>query len=198
MIHPHTELKFISAEIGYGVFASQLIPAGTITWVKDPLDRELSKTDIENLAPICRPLVETYTYRNNKGNYVLCWDIARYTNHSFRPNSMATAYGFEIAVSDIKPGEQLTNDYGFLNIIEPFRPSDEGTRRKTVYPDDLLKYHKQWDNTLKKAFVRTPHVSQPLKQLLSNAQWETILKIERGECEPESIRNNYFDGQKNC
>ncbi len=196
MIHPHTEIKFISAEIGYGVFATQLIPAGTITWVKDMLDRELSPAEFEKLAPICRPVVETYTYRNNKGNYVLCWDIARYTNHSFRPNSMATAYGFEVAVSDIKPGEQLTNDYGFLNIIEPFRPSDEGTRRKTVYPDDLLKYHKQWDNTLKKALVKSERQEQLLKPLLSDDQWETILKIASGACEPESIRNNYFDAQK--
>jgi len=193
MIHPHTELKFISAEIGHGVFATQLIPAGTITWVKDSLDRELSKTDFENLAPVCRPVVETYTYRNNKGNYVLCWDIARYTNHSFRPNSMATAYGFEIAISDIKPGEQLTNDYGFLNIVEPFRPTDEGTRRKTVYPNDLLRYHKQWDNSLKKAFVKIPLIEQPLKQLISDDHWRIIQKIEKGECEPESIRNNYFD-----
>lgn len=196
MIHPHTELKYISAEIGYGVFATQLIPAGTITWAKDTLDRELSKTDFDNLAPICRPVVETYTYRNNKGNYVLCWDIARYTNHSFRPNSMATAYGFEIAVSDIKPGEQLTNDYGFLNIVEPFRPTDEGTRRKTVYPDDLLKYHKQWDNILKKAFVKIPYKEQLLKLLISDDQWETIRKIASGECEPESIRNNYYEKGK--
>ncbi|MFV0592479.1 MAG: SET domain-containing protein [Draconibacterium sp.] len=198
MIHPQTELKFISTEIGYGVFATQLLPVGTITWVKDPLDRELSKSDFENLASICRPVVETYTYRNSEGDYVLCWDIARYTNHSFRPNSMATAYGFELAVSDILPGEQLTNDYGFLNIVEPFRPAGEGTRRKTVYPDDLMKYYKKWDNTLKKAFAKIQQQEQLLKPLLSDNQWETIMKIVRGECEPESIRNNYFDAQRNC
>ena len=32
MIHPDTELRFISPEIGFGVFATKLIPQGTITW----------------------------------------------------------------------------------------------------------------------------------------------------------------------
>lgn len=35
MIHPDTELRFINPEIGYGVFATQFIPRGTITWVRE-------------------------------------------------------------------------------------------------------------------------------------------------------------------
>lgn len=38
MIHPNTELKFISNQVGYGVVATSFIPAGTITWVLDKLD----------------------------------------------------------------------------------------------------------------------------------------------------------------
>ena len=34
MIHPDTELRFISDEVGYGVFATALIGRGTITWVR--------------------------------------------------------------------------------------------------------------------------------------------------------------------
>lgn len=40
MIHPHTELKHINNEVGYGVVATKFIPAGTITWVLDKLDQE--------------------------------------------------------------------------------------------------------------------------------------------------------------
>ncbi|HAV55880.1 MAG TPA: SET domain-containing protein-lysine N-methyltransferase, partial [Aequorivita sp.] len=42
MIHPKTELKFISDQIGYGVVATEFIPAGTITWALDDLDREFT------------------------------------------------------------------------------------------------------------------------------------------------------------
>jgi hypothetical protein len=38
MTHPKTELKLISNEIGYGVVATDFIPAGTITWALDKLD----------------------------------------------------------------------------------------------------------------------------------------------------------------
>lgn len=192
MIHPHTALRFISDEIGHGVFATQHIPAGTITWVRDPLDRELTSLEVANLAAVCKPALETYTYRNQHGNYVLCWDIARYMNHSFKPNCMATTYGFEVAVSNIKPGEQLTNDYGTLNIVEPFRAFDEGTKRKTVYPDDLLRYHKRWDQLLVKVMAKIQQVEQPLQELIQENAWQNLRDIADGKILPESIRMNYY------
>jgi len=192
MIHPHTVLRFINEEIGHGVFATQAIPAGTITWVKDPLDRELTATEFKNLPEVCRSPAETYTYRNYAGNYVLCWDITRYMNHSFRPNCLATAYGFEVAVRNIKAGEQLTNDYGSLNIIAPFRPSDEGTRRKTVYPDDLLRYHSRWDQALAKVMDKIVHLKQPLQELIQEDTWKHLEEIAKGSATPESIRKNHF------
>ncbi|MCB0425649.1 MAG: SET domain-containing protein, partial [Mangrovimonas sp.] len=86
MIHPDTELSFISKEVGYGVVATKHIPAGTITWVLDKLDREFSPEHLETLEPVYQEILNTYTYRNNKGNYILCWDHGRYVNHSFNAN----------------------------------------------------------------------------------------------------------------
>ncbi len=37
MIHSKTELKFINDLVGYGVFATETIPEGTIVYVKDSL-----------------------------------------------------------------------------------------------------------------------------------------------------------------
>lgn len=192
MIHPHTVLRFINDEIGHGVVASHDIPAGTITWVKDPLDKELTAVEFNNLPKVCRSVAETYTYRNYMGNYVLCWDITRYMNHSFRPNCMATSYGFEVAISNIKAGEQLTNDYGTLNIIAPFRASDEKTRRKTVYPDDLLRYHSRWDQTLAKVMTKIIRVEQPLQELIQKETWIHLEEIASGTTSPESIRKNLY------
>lgn len=192
MIHPGTELRFISKDIGYGVVATEFIPAGTITWVLDKLDREFSFADIQAMDPIYQNILDTYTFRNNKGNFVLCWDNGRFVNHSFNSNCLTSAYDFEIAIRDIHPGEQLTDDYGYLNISAPFRGVEEGTRRKTVYPDDLLRYYKVWDNKIKKVFGKVVKHPQPLRDLITDETWEKVNRVARGEEEMESILSNYF------
>lgn len=191
MIHPYTEIRFISDKVGYGVVAKELIPKGTITWVLDKFDREFTPDQYETLEPIYKNILETYAYKNNLGNLVLCWDNGRFVNHSFNANCLTTAYNFELAVRDIRPGEQLTDDYGYLNIDAPFRGIDEGTKRKIVYPDDLLKYHKSWDKKLIKAFKYVSKVKQPLIGLLDEKLWQLAVQIEKGEKEMESILKNY-------
>ena len=42
MIHPDTELRFVSKEVGYGVFATNLLPKGTILFARDKLDLVLT------------------------------------------------------------------------------------------------------------------------------------------------------------
>lgn len=196
MIHPKTELKFISNEIGYGVVATDFIPAGTITWALDKLDREFSPLDLQALEPIYQNILDYYTFRNNNGNFVLCWDNGRYVNHSFNSNCITTAYDFEIAIRDIHPGEQLTDDYGYLNILEPFRGIDEGTKRKVVYPDDLVRYYKVWDKKLLKVFNTIPKHKQPLRELISESTWAEIETVSRGEKQMESIFKNYYPQKK--
>ena len=107
MIHPDTELRFINNIVGYGVVAKKFIPKGTITWVQDDLDRIYTSVEIKNINPVMLDYLETYCFTNNKGDKVLCWDNAKYVNHSFNSSCMSTAYDFEIAIRDIHPGEQL-------------------------------------------------------------------------------------------
>lgn len=197
MIHPNTELRYISNEVGYGVVATEFIPAGTITWVFDKLDREFNPLEFQSMDPIYQDILDRYTFRNNKGNLVLCWDNGRYVNHSFNSNCLTSAYEFEVAIRDIHPGEQLTDDYGYLNILRPFRGIDEGTRRKVVYPDDLLRYYKVWDKKLSKVFRFIPSLDQPLKPLLSDDLWKEIVEISNGKKEMESVLKNYYFGQGN-
>ncbi len=196
MIHPDTKLGYINDEIGYGVIATSFIKKGTITWVLDELDREFTPKQFEALGSIYKDILDKYSFRNNKGNYILCWDHARYVNHSFKSNCLTTAYDYEIAIRDIEPGEQLTDDYGYLNISEPFKAYDEGTQRKVVYPDDLLNYADVWDKQLLPAFKEIPNVEQPLKSLLTKSQWEDIMIIRKGIKSMDSIRNVYYDPNK--
>lgn len=196
MIHPSTELRFINNEIGYGVVANELIPKGTITWVLDKLDREFTSMELMAFDEPYQQILNRYCYRNNSGKFVLCWDNGRYVNHSFRSNCMSTAYDFEIAIRDIHPGEELTDDYGYLNLTHTFRATEEGTRRKYVRPDDIMKYYKIWDKKLQPAFKQAPRVAQPLQKILPTEIWDTCLKIAKGETPMTSILDIYFDPTK--
>ena len=197
MIHHDTELQYINNEIGYGVVAKKFIPKGTITWVMDKLDRVFSPLEILELEDYYKEILDTYTFRNNKGDHVLCWDNGRYVNHSFNSNCLTTAYDFEIAIRDIHPGEQLTDDYGYLNITAPFRPVPEGTRRKIVYPDDLIKYSRIWDKKLLAVFKKITSVEQPLRILINDDLWQKIENIVTGQEQMDSILNCYYNDIEN-
>jgi uncharacterized protein len=194
MIFPKTELRFISDEIGYGVVATEFIPKGTITWALDALDREFTPAQVATMDPKYQKILDFFTYRNNKGNFVFCWDFGRYVNHSFKANCISTAYDFEVAVRDIYPGEQLTDDYGYLNVTEPFEAVDEGTQRKVVYPDDLLNFHQEWDRQVKEVFHLFPTLNQPLKSFLSKETLQTIDNILAGKEPMKSILDCYYEG----
>ncbi|MDX1421394.1 MAG: SET domain-containing protein [Rubricoccaceae bacterium] len=195
MIHPHTALRFISDDVGHGVVATRPIPRGTITWALDPLDRVLPPAEVERLGPLYRERLDHFTFRDNEGRYVLCWDIARYVNHSSRANCLTTAYDFEIAIRDIAPGEQLTDDYGTLNIEHAFEClPEEGTSRTRILPDDLLRFHEAWDGLLCAAFPDVVRVAQPLAPLLPPSVWATAQAIARGEAEMASILTCFYDG----
>lgn len=193
MIHPSTKLQFISEEKGFGVVATAFIPKGTITWVQDHLDVVLTPERLQQMDPIFDAMIDFYAFRNGKGEQVLCWDHAKYVNHSFNSNCLSTPYDFELAIRDIHPGEELTDDYGYLNISEPFHAIDENTNRKVVYPDDLLHFHPEWDLSLEVAMKDFTTVSQPLYSLLSNDLKLLLNDITAGKQKMDSILNCYYD-----
>lgn len=196
MIHPDTELRFISDAVGYGVVAKKFIPKGTITWVQDELDRVFTFDEEQQLSPIMQQYLDTYCFTNNKGQKVLCWDNAKFVNHSFNSSCMSTAYDFEIAVRDIFPGEQLTDDYGYLNVSEPFEAEDEGHERKVVFPDDLLRYYSQWDAAVMENLPLITQIDQPLQKFLPIATIAEIQRVLEGDSQIRSLLTCYYDPNK--
>lgn len=193
MIHPNTELRFISHEVGYGVVATEFIPKGTITWAYDQLDRSFSPAEVNSMDKVYKDILYKYCYRDNKGNQVLCWDISRFVNHSFNSNCISTAYNFELAVRDIYPGEELTDDYGYLNCSEPFVCLPEAnTTRTCVMPDDLLRFYKEWDVKLRLAFNHYNKVNQPLDFLIEDDYRYKVNSVASGIEPMDSILNCYY------
>jgi hypothetical protein len=189
MMHPNTELKFINETIGYGVVATEFIPKGTITWILDDLDLKLDPCYVDSLDDLRKKQVIKYSYRDPIGQYILCWDLARFVNHSFHANCIPTPYDCEIASRDIYPGEELTDDYGWLNLDEPFEclRDVQGNRTK-VMPDDILNYYQQWDQLAADAMQYFNQVKQPLKHLLHPKYEDKIRAVIEGKEKMESLK----------
>jgi hypothetical protein len=109
---------------------------------------------------------------------------------------MLTSLGFEIAIRDINIGDEMTNDYGTLNIIEKFQcaHSPSTNPREFVCPDDLLNFHEKWDPMIDSAFSFLNKVTQPLENFLNGNQVKDIEDITKGTKQIPSILNNYFKG----
>ncbi|MER2029577.1 MAG: SET domain-containing protein [Solibacillus sp.] len=188
MMHPDTEIQFVSEQVGVGVFATKLIPKGTIVWIKDELDLRLTEEFIESLGELQKADVYKYAYLESDGIYVLHWDHAKYMNHSFNPNCVDTAYNFQMAARDIQPGEQLTCDYGTLGDDEEFECiPEEGTSRTKVTANDYLTYYEEWDEMARETFKYFNAVEQPLKYLIDKQYVNKVNAVANGEALMDSI-----------
>lgn len=167
MMHPYTELRFINPEIGHGVVATRLIPRGTITWVRDTLDQTFSREEISRMSGLYRETLDKYAFVAPDGDFVLCWDLARYVNHSCHPTCLSAGYDFELAVRDIYPGEELTDDYGTLNLESDFEcKCGIYDCRRIIRSDDPLRYASICDEIVGEAFKLIEAVEQPLWPLV--------------------------------
>ncbi|MFP4055023.1 MAG: SET domain-containing protein [Phycisphaerae bacterium] len=175
MIHPDTELRTVSPEVGFGVYATRPIPAGTIVYVLDRLERVVPPFD-----PLLRdgryaPAIEKYSYIDPSGDRVLSWDLAKYVNHSCDPNSLSTGYGFEIAIRDIPAGDELTDDYGMLNLRREMECLCGCVGcRKVIRPDDLATEAPRWDRLVRPALRKLRRLPQPLWSLLEEDVVEAL------------------------
>lgn len=174
MIHPDIELRIVSPEIGYGVFATAFIPKGTITYIKDPLEIEITPEAYQNMPEGLQKAVDRFSYKDEKGVRVVSWDHAKYVNHCCQCNTMSTGYGFEIAIRDIYPGEQITDEYGIFNIDHDISLiCDRPGCRKVVSHTDFDQYFQEWDQTIRQSLTAFTEVEQPLLYLM-----EPVLRTE--------------------
>jgi len=117
MLLVEAEVKPSTIE-GSGLFACQFIKRGTLVWRFEPgLDVMLDRAELLVLPPVARKYLRHYAYLNQKTDkYILCFDNAKYFNHSSTPNTRNVEISgqpesVDIAVRDIYPGEELTTDY---------------------------------------------------------------------------------------
>lgn len=167
MIHPHTHLKIVSPEIGLGVFATKDIPLGTIVYAKDPLEIVIDKDQFESLPELVKQKADIYSYIESNGARVLSWDSAKFVNHCCEANTLSTGYGFEIAIRDIKAGEEITDDYGMFNIPQDMKLyCNCNGCREVLRAADFNQLVPYWDEKVITALASLRKVEQPLIDLI--------------------------------
>ena len=170
MIHPKTELKFINDTVGYGVFATEAIPEGTIVYVKDSLELVVTPTDYLLHGEEMRSVVDKYSYIDEQGNRIISWDFAKYVNHCCNCNTISTGYGFEIAIRDIAAGEQITDEYGIFNLDQEMElVCGQPGCRKRIGPADFDMYYRVWDEKIQRSIGQLFAVEQPLLPFIEPA-----------------------------
>lgn len=180
MIHPDTKVRTVSEAIGNGVFATALIPQGTIVVVRDRFDTSLTIEEFQQLPALLKNALETYLYHDCDGRLILSWDHARLMNHSCASNTMLTAYGFEIAVRDIQPGEEMTTEYGLLNIQEPYQIHCKCPGcREHLRRDDIDQHGERWDALVRASMQLIAEREQPLMALLDSRTRQRIMDFQR-------------------
>jgi hypothetical protein len=192
VIHPDTELRFVNAEIGNGVFATRFIPKGTITWVRDRLDQAFTPEAVDRLPPAYHDIVLKYSFIDAHCRFVLCWDHARFMNHSCDPTCLSAGYDFEIAIRDIEAGEELTDDYGSLNLEYGFECRCGSPRCRTVIrPGDLLTFGDAWDRVVSGPFSMIDSLPQPLWPFLEER--DAVEQALSGRAPVASVKDNFVD-----
>lgn len=185
MIHPDTELRKVNETIGYGVFATHLIPKGTILYVKDVMEIEVGPDQFEEMDPQYQAIIDWFSYIDERGVRIVSWDIAKYVNHHCDCNSISTGYGFEIATRDIAAGEEITDEYGLFNLPAPLQCFCGGRYcRKVISGDDWGTYGKKWDRRAKEALKFFGKVAQPLMKFMDAEDYQSLMQYL-------STRRNY-------
>lgn len=193
MIHPGTELRLVNPHVGYGVFATEFIPKGTLVYVQDPLEISLSPEAYAFLDPHSRAVAEKYSFIDPSGRRILSWDFAKYVNHSCRPNTISTAWGFEIAIRDIQPGEEITDEYGLFNLEWEMACACEALDcRQVIRPDDADRLFRRWDRWIRQAMIAGRTVPQPLHARMDETSREIFDRHLAGALRYRSVRSLRF------
>ncbi len=118
MLLVKTKLKSSSIH-GIGLFADEDIHKGQIVWKKTKNNDGLvvfSEVEWKNLkkklSEESYKQIRNYTYKYNRdGQYYVCLDDTRFINHSSKPNISENKIGNDIAIRNIRKGEEILIDY---------------------------------------------------------------------------------------
>ncbi|MDO9068653.1 MAG: SET domain-containing protein, partial [Deltaproteobacteria bacterium] len=96
---------------GQGLFAKEFIPRGTIVFFECHNCKATSKVVFQKLSSAQKEKLLFHAYTVKDGSVVMPCGDSKYMNHCCDSNILDTGKGYDIAVRDIKKGEEATYDY---------------------------------------------------------------------------------------
>ena len=103
---------------------------------------------------------------------------------------MSTGYGFEIAIRDILPGEELTDDYGLFNLKKEFECACGSKNcRKTLKPTDFDTQSEKWDSLVKPVLRNLWSVEQPLITLVDDENMSLLEAFKKDNNNYLTVKN---------
>jgi hypothetical protein len=167
LFHPDVELRIVDPLVGRGLFATRAIPMGTVTWVFCALEQVLDPLGYSLLSAPYRSYLDKYSYATRSGERILCCDLGRYINHSCEPNTLTLRNAeIELAIRDIQPGEELTDDYGTFRTEDMVCRCGQRSCRGVVRGDDWDRHGRRWSRAVERAAEQAVRVPQPLAPFL--------------------------------
>ena len=97
-------------------------------------------------------------------------------NHDDNSNTLTTGYGFEIAVRDIEPGEEITDDYRLFSTYHDttFKTPPHKIEDITPWSEKIFK---EWDRKVQEALKAIEKVEQPLKDFVDSQTYKQVLSF---------------------
>ena len=96
-----TYLRY-SKEKGIGLFSNQQIYKGQKIWIRNELfDKIFTPNDIKKLNNLSISYLKKYGVLEVNGNWYLCSDNSRFSNHSYIPNTIHLFNEKRLAISEI-------------------------------------------------------------------------------------------------
>lgn len=106
-----------TSERGVGLFSKKFIPKGTIYWIRnESFDSVFSKKVMATMEKLAINYIKKYGFLEKSGNWYLCNDNDRFSNHSLHPNSKNHfdengIVKYCTTLCNIATGEEILCDY---------------------------------------------------------------------------------------
>lgn len=110
MLHPAISRRESPIQ-GFGLFADEFIPKGTVVWKLDERDRYMSYEEFLQQPPEVQRLCHVHGT-----GFMLAGDGSEVMNHHCDPNTANVGDDTLVAIRDIQPGEEVTYDYATSEI----------------------------------------------------------------------------------
>lgn len=152
---------------GYGLFARQDIPLGTVVFYECSRCVVISKSKFQRMNRAQKEKLLFHAYTKKDGSVVNPCGKSAYMNHSCDSNVLDTGKGFDVVVRNIKKGDEVTYDYHVFHDKDwgfDCQCGSEHCCGKFTCQRPLAKeIRARWKKLLDPAMKMIPRVPQPIK-----------------------------------